>query len=265
MPSSPEPLDYLPHLPAKRDYGIGVIGAGSIARAGHLPAYRSAGFRVMGIFDEDIAKSEALAADFFTTAFPSLEALLESPDVAVVDIATPTISHPPLVEAAIAAGKHVLCQKPLTYDVDKAESMVRAAADAGVRLAVNQNGRWDQAFRSVYALKQRGDLGDLTYVQIDRVGPLRWELWPWLWNRPRVLIVEDAIHFLDVVRFILGEPEWLFAAGFPRGRRAYQGRDLGGDYVGLARWRARSAVESRRYLGRRYPRHLPFRRHVGRS
>ena len=75
-----------------------------------------------------------------------------------MDIATPTISHPPLVDAAIAAGKHVLCQKPLTYDVAKAEDMVRAAANAGVRLAVNQNGRWDQAFRSVYALKQRGDL-----------------------------------------------------------------------------------------------------------
>ena len=48
MPATPEPLDYLPHLPAKRDYGIGVIGAGSIARAGHLPAYRSAGFNVVG-------------------------------------------------------------------------------------------------------------------------------------------------------------------------------------------------------------------------
>ncbi len=223
MPLSPRPLDYLPHVPPQRDYGIGVVGAGSIAEAGHLPAYRSAGFNVVGIYDADSAKSEALAAEFSTEPFPSLEALLESPDVAVVDIATPTISHPPLVEAAVAAGKHVLCQKPLTYDVDKAESMVRAAADAGVCLAVNQNGRWDQAFRSVYALKQRGDLGDLTYVQIDRVGPLRWELWPWLWDRSRVLIVEDAIHFLDVVRFILGEPEWLFAAGFHAGDERIKG------------------------------------------
>ena len=143
-------------------------------------------FNVVGIYDADAAKAEALASDFNTTAFPSLEALLELTGCGVVDIATPTVSHPPLVDAAIAAGKHVLCQKPLTYDVAKAEDMVRAAANAGVRLAVNQNGRWDQAFRSVYALRQRGDLGDLTYVQIDRVGPLRWELWPWLWNRPRV-------------------------------------------------------------------------------
>ena len=223
MPATPEPLDYLPHLPAKRDYGIGVIGAGSIARAGHLPAYRSAGFNVVGVYDEDTTKAESLAADFETAAFPSLEALLASPEVAVVDIATPTITHPPLADAAIAAGKHVLCQKPLTYDVAKAEAMVREARNAGVRLAVNQNGRWDQAFRSVYALKQRGDLGDLTYVQIDRVGPLRWELWPWLWGRPRVLIVEDAIHFLDIVRFILGEPEWLFADGFHAGDERIKG------------------------------------------
>ncbi|MCY4437363.1 MAG: Gfo/Idh/MocA family oxidoreductase [Chloroflexi bacterium] len=223
MPPSPEPFDYLPHLPAKRDYGIGVVGAGSIARAGHLPAYRSAGFHVVGVYDEDSAKAASLAADFEIAAFASLEALLESPEVAVVDIATPTITHPPLVDAAIAAGKHVLCQKPLTYDIAKAESMVRDAANAGVRLAVNQNGRWDQAFRSVYALQQRGDLGDLTYVQIDRVGPLRWELWPWLWGRPRVLIVEDAIHFLDIVRFILGEPEWLFADGFHAGDERIKG------------------------------------------
>lgn len=223
MSTAPEPLDYQPHLPPKRDYGIGVIGAGSIARAGHLPAYRGAGFTVAGIYDEDAAKAAALAADFETAAFPSLEALLTAPEVAVVDIATPTITHPPLVDAAIAADKHVLCQKPLTYDIAKAESMVRDAANAGVRLAVNQNGRWDQAFRSVYALKQRGDLGELTYMQIDRVGPLSWDLWPWLWNRPRVLIVEDAIHFLDVVRFILGEPEWLFAAGFHAGDERIEG------------------------------------------
>ena len=223
MTPTPQPLDYQPHLPPKRDYGIGVVGAGSIARAGHLPAYRSAGFNVAGIYDEDGNKAKSLAADFETAAFPSLEALLDSQEVAVVDIATPTITHPPLVDAAIAAGKHVLCQKPLTYDVVKAEAMVRDAANAGVRLAVNQNGRWDQAFRSVYALKQRGDLGDLTYVQIDRVGPLRWELWPWLWGRPRVLIVEDAIHFLDIVRFILGEPAWLFADGFHAGDARIKG------------------------------------------
>ena len=60
-------------------------------------------------------------------------------------------------------------------------------------------------------------------MQIDRVGPLRWELWPWLWNRPRVLIIEDAIHFLDIMRFILGEPEWIFAAGFHAGDERIKG------------------------------------------
>jgi len=81
MSAEPVPPVYKPHIPPKCDYGIAVVGAGLIARAAHLPAYRKAGFRVVGIYDVDIAKAKALAHEYGLTVFPSFDAVLGSPAV----------------------------------------------------------------------------------------------------------------------------------------------------------------------------------------
>ena len=161
-------LDYLPVLGNKRDYGIGIIGAGGIVNAAHLPAYRKAGFKVVGLTDMERDKAEQTARRFeVSRVYDSVEALLEDPTVEIVDIAVPPWNQKDLVRQTTAAGKHLLCQKPLSNVYADAIEIVEMAEASGVKLAVNQQMRWDQAVRASRTLLNRGLLGDPASAVID--------------------------------------------------------------------------------------------------
>src|SRR5690625_2932557 len=111
-------LDYKPKLPVDRSKGIAIIGAGDIVQSNHLPAYRMAGFNVIGIYDLNIQRVQKVAEEFeLVHVFESLHQLLEHPEVDVVDIAVPAKYQPDFVEQVTAKGKHVLCQKPLGLSI----------------------------------------------------------------------------------------------------------------------------------------------------
>ena len=115
---------------------VAIAGAGFIG-AVHARSARLAGARIIGVSASSPARSEeaarALGAE---RAFATSEELVESPDVDVVHICTPNHLHLPLAEAALAAGKHVICEKPLATDVAGARRLVDAAAAAGTAAAV---------------------------------------------------------------------------------------------------------------------------------
>jgi predicted dehydrogenase len=144
-------------MSARLPVRVGLIGAGSIARA-HAIAYASARtycgpavpeVRLARVADADeaVAKSAAdrLGFEAWTTDW---EEVVASPDVDVVSIVTPNFLHAPMAIAAAAAGKHVLCEKPLAATAADAERMYRAAAKAGVVHAVNFNYRKVPAVRA---------------------------------------------------------------------------------------------------------------------
>src|SRR5688572_8946617 len=110
---------------------VGIAGTGFIG-AVHARAARLAGARLVGVAASSAARSveaaEALGAD---QAFASAQELVESDDVDVVHVCAPNHLHAPLTEAALAAGKHVVCEKPLALDSAAAQRLVTAAADAG--------------------------------------------------------------------------------------------------------------------------------------
>ncbi|MDQ0727665.1 Gfo/Idh/MocA family protein [Microbacterium sp. W4I20] len=104
---------YRPTFPEHR-LGVGIVGAGAIARSAHLPAYREWDVPVVAVTSRTVADAQALAADFgIATVHESLESLLADPRVEVVDLATGPAGRVELIAAAVAAGKHVLAQKPL--------------------------------------------------------------------------------------------------------------------------------------------------------
>jgi len=110
---------------------VGIAGAGFIGTV-HARAARLARGRLVGVAESSLEHSEVsarrLGAD---RAFASGEALVESPDVDVVHVCTPNHLHLPLAEAALAAGKHVICEKPLAVDVDGARQLTELAAASG--------------------------------------------------------------------------------------------------------------------------------------
>src|SRR4051812_21194398 len=118
MPSAPAlDLGHLPPPPARRDVGIGVVGAGFIVRDCHLPAYHDAGFRVVGLTSrtrsvaEDVARLRGIP-----NVHDDLSTMLDDPDVEVVDVAVPPREQPGVIHAILNHPRRVrgiLAQKPL--------------------------------------------------------------------------------------------------------------------------------------------------------
>ncbi|MCW2777196.1 MAG: Oxidoreductase, partial [Frankiales bacterium] len=139
--------------------GWGVAGCGWVARDHALPALGSS---VVALHD---LSSEALArmpgGGVRTT---DLQEFLATPGLDAVYVASPNSAHRPLVEAAAAAGKAVLCEKPLAASVDDAAAMVQACADAGVLLGTAYDQRWHPAHAALRGLVP--SLGPVTAVRV---------------------------------------------------------------------------------------------------
>src|SRR5262245_16537619 len=131
-------LNYRPQLPPKSDYGIGIVGCGGIVNYAHLPAYAAHGLRVLACYDVSIEAARKTAADHgIPTVYESLDALLADPLIEIVDIAVPAWHQRAIAERAMAAGKHLLCQKPLAEELPDAEAIAAAAQHSGRKAAVN--------------------------------------------------------------------------------------------------------------------------------
>jgi predicted dehydrogenase len=143
--------------------GWGIAGCGWVARDHALPALlQTAGARVVALHDRDAA---ALArVDGTAPASTDLAAFLATPGLDAVYVAVPNAAHRELVEAAAAAGKAVLCEKPLAADVDDAEAVVAAAGRAGVLLGTAYDQRWHPAQLRLRELVP--ELGTVTAVRV---------------------------------------------------------------------------------------------------
>ncbi|MBI1170590.1 gfo/Idh/MocA family oxidoreductase [bacterium] len=205
-------LPYQP--PALRHYRprIGLIGAGGIASA-HLDAYRSAGWQVAAICNRTRAKAAALAATHAPGAWvtDSYQDLLSDPAIDVVDITPHPADRLPIIEAALRAGKHVLSQKPFVLDLSEGQRLVALARDRGVKLAVNQNGRWAPHLAWMRAAVRAGHVGDV----ISAHASLHWNH-GWIAGTPferieDVILYDFAIHWFDFLASVIPGAESVFA------------------------------------------------------
>jgi predicted dehydrogenase len=208
-------LDYKPKLPKNKSIGIGIVGAGAIVQACHLPAYKMAGFNVVGIYDLEKKRAESVADEFgLKKVFASLEELLKHPEIEVVDIAIPAKFQPDVVEQVAAAGKHILCQKPLAESFEEAKRIVESVKKAGVKAAVNQQMRWSPGISASRSIVRRGLLGEVTQASIQVNVLTEWEQWPWITKINRLEVMYHSIHYLDSIRSVLGvAPEYIYADG----------------------------------------------------
>src|ERR1700751_475884 len=207
-------LEYSPILPKRLDHGIGIIGAGGIVNYAHLPAYKKAGFKVVGITDRESDRAERTAKEHsIPRVFASVDELLADPQVKIVDIAGYPKEQAVIVEQATDAGKHLLCQKPFAEEYAKAVRNVELAERAGVKIAVNQQMRWDAGIRCARILIDDGWLGTPTYACVQVHCKTDWSLWPWIYEGDKVEIMFHSIHYIDSLRYLLGDPALVFTSG----------------------------------------------------
>lgn len=199
-------LEYLPREPRQYHPAIGVIGCGGIS-VHHLAAYQRAGYRVVALCDVQAARARERQAAYFPEAavYADYHEVLRCDEIEVVDVATHPAERAPILEAALHARKHVLSQKPFVLDLDLGERLADLADRQGVRLAVNQNGRWAPHFAYLRQAVQQGLLGALTSATLT----LHWDHSGVIgtpFDEIYDLILYDfAIHWFDIVTCFFGD------------------------------------------------------------
>jgi predicted dehydrogenase len=221
----PFELAYRPRLGQKIDYGIAFCGTGGIVQYAHIPAYKKAGFRIVGCYDLSTETARTVAVQHnIPRVYSTVDELLADPAVEIVDIAVPPWEQLKVVEKVAAAKKHMLCQKPLADNFADAVKIVALAKQAGVKQAVNHQMRWDAGIRASKYLIGQGVIGQPTDAQIQVSTATPWHIWPWLAAVPQLEIMFHSIHYLDSMRYLFGDPEWVTSR---HARYAKQGKVQG--------------------------------------
>jgi predicted dehydrogenase len=219
-------LNHLTPLPRDRSLGIGCIGSGFIMADCHLVAYKAAGLNPVAIFSRDQAKCAAVARRHsIPHASSSLAALLERPEISVVDVAVPPDVQASTIDQILQHShiRGILAQKPLGVDFAQAAEIVRKCEEAGVTLAVNQNMRHDHSVRATKNLLATGQLGDPVLASIDMRAIPHWM--PWQERQGWVTLRIMSIHHLDTMRFWFGNPQRVFASVRPDPRTSFPHED----------------------------------------
>ncbi|WP_283193747.1 Gfo/Idh/MocA family oxidoreductase [Rhizobium sp. AN80A] len=190
-------------LPAK-PRPIVIFGAGSIVGDAHLPAYKKAGFPVAGIFDPNLAKASALAREWGTAAFVSQEQAL-SVEGAIFDLATPPAAHAAIL-SKLPQGSFALLQKPMGGNLEEASEILSICRSRGLKAAVNFQLRFAPMMLALKDAIAGGYLGEVVDFDAWLALATPWGLWPFLKGLPRIEIAMHSIHYLDVVRDLLGDP-----------------------------------------------------------
>jgi predicted dehydrogenase len=205
-------------LPRDRAVGIGCIGAGFIMADCHLVAYRAAGLNAVAIA---APRREAAVAVADRHGIQKVHAdwrqLVEDPAVSVVDVAVPPDIQPEIIEGIcdrVGRGtsrvRGILAQKPLAGDFFSASRLVHRCREAGVRLVVNQNMRYDHAVRACGDLLARGVLGEPVLATIEMRAIPHWM--PWQERQGWVTLRIMSIHHFDTFRGWFGTPRRVYTS-----------------------------------------------------
>jgi predicted dehydrogenase/type 1 glutamine amidotransferase len=145
--------------------GVGLVGYGSIARAHAASISTTSGLRLRGICDVSTERRELAAREWTVPTHSSAEDLFDDPDVGLVVVGTPPSTHADAVLAALAAGKHVVCEKPFALRVQEADWMIDSAASRDKILTVYQSRRWDPDYIAMRDVVRSGRIGELFYME----------------------------------------------------------------------------------------------------
>jgi 1,5-anhydro-D-fructose reductase (1,5-anhydro-D-mannitol-forming) len=185
----------------------GLVGLGKFANNALAPAIRRAELaEIAACATRDIADARAFADQFAVAkVYGTFEELVHDPEVDAIYVATPNALHAPVVRAAAAARKPVLCEKPLALTVEDGRAMLAACHDAGVMLRVGLHLRFENSLRRVGEILREGAIGHVLALSIERTAPLD-ERVPWRTDPAAggSILYDVGVHLLDLVPRLVG-------------------------------------------------------------
>jgi predicted dehydrogenase len=195
---------------ALSDVGAAVIGTGFIGTV-HVEALRRIGVDVRGVLGSSPERGAARAADLgVPRAYASLDDLLADPTVRVVHVTSPNLAHHPQAKAILAAGRHVVCEKPLAMTSEESGELVALAARSGLVNAVNFNIRFYPVNQHVARLIRDGGVGDVRLVIGHYLQDWLLHDTDWNWRLERSqggalrAVGDIGSHWLDLTSFVTG-------------------------------------------------------------
>jgi scyllo-inositol 2-dehydrogenase (NADP+) len=145
--------------------GVGLIGYGAIGRDHAHAVAGVEGLRLAGVCDISAERRELAARELGVAVHASAAQMFEDPEVGLVVVGTPPVAHADSVLSALAAGRHVVCEKPFALRVEEVDRMVDAASSKGLVLTVYQSRRWDPDFIAMREAIRSGRIGEPFYME----------------------------------------------------------------------------------------------------
>ena len=213
-------------LPERKDYRLGILGSGVLARECHLPAYRKAGFNPTAIASRNPEHAAEAAHSFqVPRVFAGAQQLLDDSTLEVLDLAVPPHAHLELIRAACErqTAKAILAQLPLGRNCSEAKQAVALCERAGILLGVDHSMRYEASVRAAGKLVAQGTLGDPVFATLELRGPPHWREWQ---QRLSSLTLRSiSVHHLDAFRFWFGDPARVYCSTRPDPRTKFEHRD----------------------------------------
>lgn len=201
------------------EVGFGIIGLGGIGPTHAKAIEKVVGAELIAVAD---VKQEALDAfyegyDYDVESYLDYREMLEREDIQAVCICVPSGRRRKIAEDCARAGKHILCEKPLEITTQRADMIIKAADEAGVKLACVFQSRFARAFQLLKEAVQQGLFGKLILVSAD----IRWYRKPKYytdvpWHGTKEIdgggtMMNQSIHMIDILLWLMGKPEWVRA------------------------------------------------------
>lgn len=194
---------------------IGIIGCGKIAQVRHIPEYEeNVNAQLYGFYDINTDRAKELAEKYNGKAYESYESLLNDPEIEAVSVCAANSVHAEITIAALKAGKHVLCEKPMATTLEECEEMVKAAQENGKYLMIDQNQRLAKAHVEAKKMIDDGLIGDIVTFRttFGHGGPETWSIDPgkntWFFDRKKAAMgamADLGIHKTDLIQFLISQ------------------------------------------------------------
>jgi predicted dehydrogenase len=194
-----------------RTVKIGIIGCGGIANWKHMPSLKLIENVEMVAFCDLIPERAEKAKSEYGTpdakVFTDYRDLLKLEEIEVVHVLTPNAMHAKLTIAALNAGKHVMCEKPMAHTAKDARAMVKAAKDSGKKLTIGYQSRSNPVYQYAHNLVRSGELGDIYYVKapaIRRRGVPTWGVFLDKEKQGGGPMIDIGTHSIDAALYVIG-------------------------------------------------------------